>query len=75
MLHSLGAYIFTLLIDEDLQDLAELLDEFFTCIDDGDVRIETDTVFVDEDSTSGECSDMENTIKDNMKMRFGTLIG
>jgi len=37
------------------------------CIDDGDVAVDGTTVTVSEDSTSGSCSDIENTIKDNMK--------
>ncbi len=37
------------------------------CIDDNDVQIEDKTVVIDDASTSGSCSDIENTIKDNMK--------
>ena len=37
------------------------------CMDDDDLRMEGTTVFVDDASTGGDCSDIENTIKDNMK--------
>jgi hypothetical protein len=38
-----------------------------TCLDDGNVERNGDTVTVDDSSTTGNCSDIENTIKDNMK--------
>lgn len=38
-----------------------------SCIDDGDVLVEGATVILDESSSSGSCSDVENTIKTNMK--------
>ena len=38
-----------------------------SCIDDGDVDVDGTTVTIDDDSTSGSCSDIENVIKDNMK--------
>ena len=38
-----------------------------SCIDDEDVTVEGSTVVIDDSSTSGSCSDIENTIKDNMK--------
>ena len=37
------------------------------CIDDDDVHTSGTTVTIDDNSTSGSCSDIENTIKDNMK--------
>lgn len=37
------------------------------CIDDEDVTVVGSTVTIDDSSTSGSCSDIENTIKDNMK--------
>lgn len=37
------------------------------CIDDGDVFVSGSTVTIDDSSTGGDCSDIENTIKDNMK--------
>ena len=38
-----------------------------SCIADGDVVMDGTTVVVDESSTSGSCSDIEDTIKNNMK--------
>ncbi len=38
------------------------------CIAEGDVGREGDVVFVDDSSTSGSCSDIEDTIKRNMKL-------
>ena len=38
-----------------------------TCMDEGDVTIAGNIVFVDDSSTRGACSDIENTIKRNMK--------
>ena len=38
-----------------------------SCIDDEDVSIEGSTVVIDDSSTSGSCSDIENIIKENMK--------
>lgn len=37
------------------------------CVDKGDVGLEGETVVVDEDSSSGSCSDIEDTIKDNIE--------
>ena len=37
------------------------------CIEDGDLTVDAGTVSVSDDSSSGSCSDIENTIKDNMK--------
>jgi len=37
------------------------------CIDDGDVAIDGTTVTIDDGSTSGDCSAIEDTIKSNMK--------
>jgi hypothetical protein len=37
------------------------------CIDDGDLEVEGGVVRIHEDSTSGGCSGIEGTIKDNMK--------
>lgn len=37
------------------------------CLESGDINREGDTVIIDESSTSGACSDIEDTIKSNMK--------
>jgi hypothetical protein len=61
-------------VDEDSDLIAEfVVDNWLagidvgSCIDDGDVTVSGSTVQVDESSTSGDCSDIEDTIKDNMK--------
>lgn len=38
-----------------------------SCMDAGDVTLDGTTVTIDEGSSSGACSDMEDVIKDNMK--------
>lgn len=38
-----------------------------SCMDAGDVTLDGSTVTIDDDSSSGACSDIENIIKDNMK--------
>lgn len=42
------------------------------CVADGDAEVEGTVVYIDEGSTSGDCSDIENVIKDNLK-RSGQL--
>lgn len=37
------------------------------CVDDGEVEISDGTIVIDEDSGSGDCSDIENVIKDNVE--------
>lgn len=37
------------------------------CVDDDELTIADGTVTIDDDSTSGSCSDVENVIKNNMK--------
>ena len=42
------------------------------CVAEGDVAMVDGTIIIDEDSTSGDCSDIENVIKDNIEAS-GTL--
>ncbi|HHH29723.1 MAG TPA: hypothetical protein ENK57_15445 [Polyangiaceae bacterium] len=44
------------------------------CIADGDIPMTDGTVVVDDETTEGTCSDIENVIKDNMK-KSGQLGG
>ena len=38
-----------------------------SCLDQGDVVADGDSVVIDDDTNAGSCSDIENTIKSNMK--------
>jgi hypothetical protein len=42
------------------------------CVAEGDVAVVDGTIIIDEESTSGDCSDIENVIKDNIEAS-GTL--
>lgn len=41
--------------------------DLIACLEDGDLRTEGDVVYLDDSSSGGACSDVENVIKDNMK--------